>query len=72
MDIRVGTYYYEKPHPCGNNQLNVLRIGMNFRLQCQGCSMSSWLAAPKIEKRVKKGDKAAGKKACGAIFQLNR
>ena len=38
MDIRVGdVLVMKKPHPCGNNQLNVLRIGMDFRLQYQRC-----------------------------------
>ena len=50
MDIRVGdVLVMKKPHPCGNNQLNVLRIGMDFRLQCRGAGMSSWLRAKKLK-----------------------
>lgn len=55
MDIRVGdVLVMKKPHPCGNNQFNVLRIGMDFRLQCQGCGHEFMASRQKIEKRVKK------------------
>ena len=41
MDIRVGDILeMKKPHPCGtkeSKQFLVLRIGMDFRIRCQGC-----------------------------------
>lgn len=55
MDIRVGdVLLMKKPHPCGSNQLNVLRIGMDFRLKCQGCGHEFMTPRLKIERRVRK------------------
>ena len=28
----------KKAHPCGSNEWDVLRVGIDFRLQCIGCS----------------------------------
>lgn len=27
----------KKPHPCGNSEWEILRVGADFRLKCQGC-----------------------------------
>ncbi|MCD8125097.1 MAG: DUF951 domain-containing protein [Lachnospiraceae bacterium] len=38
MDIRVGDVVkLKKAHPCGSQEWEVLRTGMDFRLKCQGC-----------------------------------
>ena len=38
MDVRVGdTIQTKKPHPCGANTFEVLRVGMDFRIRCTGC-----------------------------------
>ena len=29
----------KKPHPCGSQEWEVLRIGADFRLKCLGCEM---------------------------------
>ena len=26
----------KKPHPCGSSEWEILRVGMDFRLKCQG------------------------------------
>jgi len=44
----------KKNHPCGGNQWEILRIGMDFRIKCLGCGHLVMLARPKFEKSVKK------------------
>jgi hypothetical protein len=44
----------KKPHPCGGNQMLVLRSGMDFRLHCQSCGREVMVPRVKIEKNIKK------------------
>ena len=44
----------KKNHPCGGNQWEVLRIGMDFRIKCLTCGHLVMLARSKFEKSVKK------------------
>lgn len=43
-----------KNHPCGNNIFEIKRIGMDFRLECDGCHSQIWLSRNDVEKRLKK------------------
>ncbi len=55
MDIRVGDVLeLKKAHPCGSRQWQVLRVGMDFKLRCQGCGHELMLPRAKAEKSVKK------------------
>ena len=55
MDIRVGDILeLKKAHPCGSKEWLVLRVGMDFRLKCQGCGHELMLPRAKAEKAVKK------------------
>lgn len=54
MDIRLGDILImKKKHPCGNQQLLVLRAGMDFRLRCTGCGREFMVSRNKIEKSIK-------------------
>ena len=36
MDVRVGDkLQMKKPHPCGTNVFEVLRIGADFKIRCR-------------------------------------
>ena len=40
----------KKPHPCGSSEWEILRVGADFRLKCQGCGQKndqgvSWLSS---------------------------
>jgi hypothetical protein len=48
----------KKTHPCGSNQWEVTRTGMDFRIKCLGCDRQIMLPRPKFEKSVKKVIKA--------------
>ena len=60
MDIRVGDILeLKKSHPCGSRCWLVLRVGMDFKLRCQGCGHELMLPRSKAEKSVKKWLSAA-------------
>ncbi len=55
MDVRVGDQILvKKPHPCGANLFDVLRVGMDFKIRCTGCGHEIMLPRAKIEKNIKK------------------
>ncbi len=55
MDVQVGDYIQvRKPHPCGNAEFEVLRVGMDFRIRCTKCGHEILLPRAKIEKNIKK------------------
>ena len=55
MDIQPGDILeMKKEHPCGSRRWAVLRVGMDFRLRCEGCSREVMLPRKKAEKAVKK------------------
>ncbi|WP_066506790.1 DUF951 domain-containing protein [Abyssisolibacter fermentans] len=44
----------KKGHPCGENKWEIMRVGIDFRIKCLGCSRQVWLTRKDFEKRVKK------------------
>lgn len=55
MDIDVkDILVMKKPHPCGNKEFAVLRIGMDFRLRCTKCGREFMIPRVKAEKNIKK------------------
>ncbi|MBQ2135835.1 MAG: DUF951 domain-containing protein [Clostridia bacterium] len=55
MNIAVGDkLIMKKKHPCGTDTFSVLRIGMDFRLRCDGCGREFMVPRTKAEKSVKK------------------
>ena len=54
MDIRVGDrLLMKKQHPCGSGTFEVLRVGMDFKLRCEGCGNEVMLPRVKAEKNIK-------------------
>ena len=54
MDVRPGDILImKKNHPCGSNEMFVIRSGMDFRLRCVGCSREFMIPRNKIEKNIK-------------------
>ena len=43
----------KKQHPCGSDQWEILRTGMDFGMKCCGCGRFVMLPRPKFEKSVK-------------------
>ena len=44
----------KKNHPCGGNEWEILRVGMDFRIKCVKCGHMVMLPRTKFEKSVKK------------------
>ena len=61
MDIKVGDrLLMKKKQPCGADTFTVTRIGMDFRLKCDGCGREVMVPRVKAEKSLKKIIKADG------------
>ena len=55
MDVRVGDVLrMKKPHPCGSLEFTVLRVGMDFKIRCNGCGREGMIPRLKSEKNIKK------------------
>lgn len=55
MDVHVGDVLkMKKSHPCGSSEWAVLRVGMDFKLRCQGCGHEVMLPRSKAEKNIRK------------------
>ncbi len=55
MDVMVSDILImKKPHPCGSNRFSVLRIGMDFKIKCEGCGHEIMAPRQRIEKNIKR------------------
>ena len=54
MDIQIGDKLrLKKQHPCGSYEWEVLRVGIDFRLKCQGCGHQVMLTRKQVERSIK-------------------
>ena len=54
MEFNVGQVIkMKKPHPCGANEWEILRVGMDFRLKCKGCDHQVMVPRKLVEKNFK-------------------
>lgn len=61
MDIQVGDKLkMKKKHPCGTDVFTVTRVGMDFKLRCDGCGHEVMVPRAKAEKAIKKIIKSDG------------
>lgn len=44
----------KKGHPCGENMWEILRTGVDIKLECSGCNRQIWMPRIDFEKRVRK------------------
>ena len=44
----------KKPHPCGNKEFRVLRVGGEMRIVCCGCGRDMNIDRLKLEKATKR------------------
>ena len=43
----------KKKHPCGASQLEILRVGADFRLKCTGCQHQVMIPRKLVEKNLR-------------------
>ena len=54
MDVKVGDVLeMKKPHPCSGKSFVVLRVGMDFKIKCQGCGREVMIPRIKADKSIK-------------------
>ena len=54
MEFRLGQVLtLKKPHPCGSSQWEVVRVGMDIGIRCQGCNRRILLPRSQLERRVR-------------------
>ena len=54
MEFQIGDIVkLKKAHPCGTNEWEILRVGMDFRLKCVGCSRQVMVPRKMIEKNFR-------------------
>ncbi|XID91721.1 DUF951 domain-containing protein [Paenibacillaceae bacterium WGS1546] len=56
----------KKQHPCGANEMEIIRMGMDIRIKCVKCKHSILLPRAKFEKSMKKVLRPAGEAPPGA------
>lgn len=52
----------KKAHPCGTNEMEIIRMGMDIRVRCLGCQHSVLIPRAKFESKMKKVLRSAPKK----------
>lgn len=54
MDFEVGQVIkMKKQHPCGTNEWEILRVGMDFKLKCMGCEHVVMVSRKLVEKNFR-------------------
>jgi len=54
MDLRLGDVVrLKKQHPCGSFEWEIVRLGADIGLRCQGCGRRVLIPRSKVEKRIK-------------------
>jgi hypothetical protein len=54
MDLNIGDIIkLKKQHPCGSQEWEILRVGMDFRLKCMGCGHQIMLPRKQVEKSIR-------------------
>ncbi len=55
MELKVGDKIeMKKPHPCGSKEFTLLRLGMDFKIRCEGCGREVMAPRKRIEKNIKR------------------
>ena len=54
MEYEVGDIVkLKKPHPCGSQEWEILRVGADFRLKCLGCGHMFMVTRRREEKNIR-------------------
>jgi len=54
MEYQIGDIVkLKKPHPCGSQEWEILRVGADFRLRCEGCGHQIMVPRKLVEKNTR-------------------
>lgn len=59
----------KKNHPCGSNEMEIIRMGMDIRIKCVGCKHSVLVPRAKFEKNMRKVLRSAQESEEGKLEQ---
>ena len=60
MEYNIGDIVRtKKVHPCGSKLWKITRVGVDFKLECQGCSHVIMVERPKALKMITKIEQKA-------------
>lgn len=55
MKYKVGDKIIsKKPHACGGNQWEIVRVGADIKLKCLECERAIFISYDKVDKMIKK------------------
>ncbi len=55
MDVSLGDIVkMRKPHPCGNDEFKIIRVGADIKIKCLKCARIIMLDRAEFDKRAKK------------------
>jgi len=54
----------KKQHPCGSNEWEVMRVGVDYRIKCVGCGHILLIPRIKLAKMIKGGN-TSNNSGCG-------
>lgn len=55
MNLNLGDIVImKKPHPCGSNEFEITRLGVDYKLKCCKCGREVMIPRIKAEKNIKK------------------
>lgn len=54
MELKIGSIVQmKKAHPCGCNEFEILRLGIDYKLRCTKCGREVMLERTKAQKNIK-------------------
>ena len=54
MNLELGDIVVmKKPHPCGSNEFEINRLGVDYKLKCCGCGREVMIPRIKAVKNIK-------------------
>lgn len=57
MEYHIGDIVRtKKPHPCGSKKWELTRVGVDFKLKCQGCGHELMMTREKALKMITKNE----------------
>ena len=55
LDLHLGDVLtLKKPHACGASRWEVVRLGMDIGIRCQGCDRRTLLPRSQLERRIRR------------------
>ena len=55
LNYKLGTkVIMKKPHPCGTNEWEIIRLGADIKIRCLNCNRSLFMPRIEFNKKIKR------------------